>query len=102
MRRALAVLLFVVLAFACMVMFVSMADISGTPTCHDVHLHLATPNDSQCFQASSFQKTASVTLGFASAALAAIVVCSRSSTRSPVGAGASWSRSPSRPSSSGC
>ena len=65
-------LLFVVLAFACAVMIVSMADISQTPTCHDVQFNGATPNDGQCFKASSIQKTVSVTLGFASAALAAI------------------------------
>jgi hypothetical protein len=71
-RRGLAVLLFVLLVFGCVVMFVSMADISQTPTCHDVQFNGATPNDGQCFGGTSLQKTLSLTLGFSSAALAGI------------------------------
>ncbi|MGH2925039.1 MAG: hypothetical protein ACRDK1_03610 [Solirubrobacterales bacterium] len=72
LRRGLAALLFVVLAFGCAVMLVSMADISQTPTCHDVQFNGATPNDGQCFDGTSLQKVVSLTLGFASGALAGI------------------------------
>ncbi len=70
--RALAALLFVVLAFGCAVMVVSMADISRTPTCHDVQFKGAAPHDGQCFSGSSLQRTVSLALGFPSGVIAAV------------------------------
>jgi hypothetical protein len=69
--RAVAVVLFVVLAFGCAVMIVSMVDISRTPTCHNVQFNGATPNGGQCFSGSSLQKAVSLVLGFSCGALAA-------------------------------
>ena len=70
--RALAALLFVVLAFGCAVMIVSMVDISGTPTCHDVQFGGAVPHDGECFSGSSLQKAVSLALGFPSGVLAGV------------------------------
>lgn len=70
--RALAVLLFAVLAFGCAVIIVSMVDISRTPTCHEVRVNDATPHDGQCFSGSSLQKTISLALGFPSGLIAGV------------------------------
>jgi hypothetical protein len=71
--RALAVFLFLALAFGCAVMIIAMADIAGTPTCHDIVTgKAAIPADGQCFSASSFQKTVSLVLGFAGGGIAGL------------------------------
>lgn len=70
--RALAVILFVVLLVGAFIVIAAMVDISSTPTCHDVELHLAAPKDGSCFDGTSLQKTVSVILGFAGGALSAI------------------------------
>jgi membrane-associated PAP2 superfamily phosphatase len=71
--RALAALLFVVLAFGCPVMVVTMADIAGTPTCDDVLTQRAElPEDRECFDGSSLQRTVAAVVGFASGAIAAV------------------------------
>ena len=70
--RALAVLLFLVLAFGCAILIVSMVDIGETPTCHDVRFNGASPNDGQCFSGSSLQKTISLVLGYPSGVIAGV------------------------------
>jgi hypothetical protein len=67
------VFLFLALAFGCAVMILAMADIAGTPTCHDIATgKAAIPADGQCLSASSFQKTVSLVLGFAGGAIAGL------------------------------
>ena len=71
--RALAVILFLALAFACAVMVIAMSDIGSTPTCDDVLSGNAQlPSDNECFDGSSAQKTASLVLGWPSGVLAGI------------------------------
>ena len=71
--RALAVILFLALAFACAVMVIAMSDIGSTPTCDDVLSGKAQlPSDNECFDGSSAQKTASLVLGWPSGVLAGI------------------------------
>lgn len=71
--RALGVVLFLALAFACAVMVIAMADIGETPTCDDVLSgEAALPADGECFDGSSTQKTISLVLGWPSGVLAGI------------------------------
>ena len=71
--RALGVVLALALAFACAVMIVAMADIGETPTCDDVLSgEAALPEDGECFDGSSTQKTISLILGWPSGVLAGI------------------------------
>jgi hypothetical protein len=71
--RALAIVLFLALAFACAVMVIAMSDIGDTPTCDDVLSGEATlPSDNECFDGSSGQKTASLVLGWPSGVLAGL------------------------------
>ncbi len=71
--RALAVILFLALAFACAVMVIAMSDIGSTPTCRDVLAGKASlPSDNECFDGSSAQKTASLVFGWPSGVLAGI------------------------------
>ena len=71
--RALAVILFLALAFACAVMVIAMSDIGSTPTCEDVLSgKAALPSDNECFDGSTAQKTASLVLGWPSGVLAGI------------------------------
>lgn len=71
--RALAVVLFLALAFACAVMVIAMADIGDTPTCKDA---LQDPSllgpDRECFDGSTTQKTISLIFGWPSGILAGI------------------------------
>jgi hypothetical protein len=70
--RALGVLLALALAFAGAVMIVAMVDIGDTPTCDDVLSgEAALPEDNECFDGSSGQKTASLVLGWPSGVIAA-------------------------------
>jgi hypothetical protein len=71
--RALAVVLFLALAFACAVLVIAMSDIGSTPTCDDVLSGKAQlPSDNECFDGSSAQKTISLVLGWPSGVLAGI------------------------------
>jgi hypothetical protein len=71
--RALGFILALVLAFACAVMVIAMADIGSTPTCDDVRSGAAAlPSDNECFDGSSGQKVASVVLGWPSGVLAGV------------------------------
>jgi hypothetical protein len=71
--RALGLVLALVLAFACAVMVIAMADIGDTPTCKDVLSgKVAPPLDNECFDGSSAQKTASLVLGWPSGVLAGV------------------------------
>jgi hypothetical protein len=71
--RALAIILFLALAFACAVMVIAMSDIGDTPTCDDVLSGKAQlPSDNECFDGSSAQKTAALVLGWPSGVLAGI------------------------------
>lgn len=71
--RALGFILAIVLAFACAVMVIAMADIGSTPTCDDVRSGAAAlPSDNQCFDGSSAQKVASLVLGWPSGVLAGV------------------------------
>jgi len=71
--RALGFVLALVLAFACAVMVIAMADIGSTPTCDDVRSGAAAlPSDNQCFDGSSGAKTASLILGWPSGVLAGV------------------------------
>ena len=69
--RALGFVLALVLAFACAVMVIAMADIGSTPTCDDVRSGAAAlPSDNECFDGSSGQKVVSLVLGWPSGVLA--------------------------------
>jgi hypothetical protein len=71
--RALAIVLFLALAFACAVMVIAMADIGDTPTCDDILSgQAAIPADGECFDGSSGQKTAALVLGWPSGVLAGL------------------------------
>jgi hypothetical protein len=71
--RALGIVLALALAFACAVMVIAMADIGETPTCDDVLSgEAALPEDGECFDGSSTQKTISLILGWPSGVLAGI------------------------------
>ena len=71
--RALAVILALALAFACAVMIIAMADIGSTPTCESILSgEEQVPDDGECFDGSSAQKTASLVLGWPSGVLAGI------------------------------
>jgi hypothetical protein len=71
--RALGLVLALVLAFACAVMVIAMADIGSTPTCDDVRSGAAAlPSDNECFDGSSGQKVASLVLGWPSGVLAGV------------------------------
>jgi hypothetical protein len=71
--RALGFILALVLAFACAVMVIAMADIGSTPTCSDVRSGAAAlPSDNECFDGSSAQKVVSLVLGWPSGVLAGI------------------------------
>jgi hypothetical protein len=78
--RALAIVLMLALLFAGAVMAVAMIDIGDTRTCKIVNTEArealeqgtAPPTDTECFEGSSTQKTASLVLGWPSAAFAAI------------------------------
>jgi hypothetical protein len=78
--RALGFVLFLALAFACAVMVIAMADIGDTRTCDVVNQELKDsltngtppPSDTDCFDGSSGQKTASLVLGWPSGVLAGI------------------------------
>jgi len=54
--RALGVVGFIVLAFACAVLIVAIVDIGKTPTCADVNAHKAQPYQGQCFDGGSTKK----------------------------------------------
>ncbi len=61
------------LAFACAVMIIAMADIGSTPTCESILAgEEQVPDDGECFDGSSAQKTASLVLGWPSGVLAGI------------------------------
>jgi hypothetical protein len=69
--RALAVILFLALAFACAVMIIAMADIGDTPIQKDC----VTPPAGTCleyFDGSSAQKTVTLVLGYPSGVIAGI------------------------------
>ena len=71
--RALAVILALALAFACAVMVIAMADIGSTPPCESILAgEEQVPDDGECFDGSSAQKTASLVLGWPSGVLAGI------------------------------
>jgi hypothetical protein len=71
--RALGFILALVLAFACAVLVIAMADIGSTPTCDDVRSGAAAlPSDNECFDGSSTQKVVSLVLGWPSGVLAGI------------------------------
>jgi hypothetical protein len=71
--RALGLILALVLAFACAVMVIAMADIGSTPTCDDVRSGAAAvPSDNECFDGSSGQKIISLVLGWPSGVLAGV------------------------------
>jgi hypothetical protein len=74
--RAGAVVLALIFAFAAAVMIAVMADIGDTPTCEDIRTGEATlePGETECFDGSSTEKTASLVLGWPSGILGAIVV----------------------------
>ena len=74
--RAGGVLLALIFAFAAAVMVAVMLDIGDTPTCEDLRTGEATlePGENECFDGSSTEKTASLILGWPSAALGALVV----------------------------
>jgi hypothetical protein len=71
--RALGFVLALALLFACAVMAIAMADIGDTPTCEAA---LEDPSllgaDRECFEESEGRKTATLVLGWPSAALAGI------------------------------
>lgn len=78
--RALGVVLALALAFACAVLVIAMADIGDTRTCDVVNQEIRDsltngtppPSDTDCFDGSSAQKTASLVLGWPSGVLAGI------------------------------
>ena len=73
MWRALAVLLFVALAFGSLTMFLVMSDVGDTKLCSDVSTNdvIADPAG-ECFSGSGTQKTITLILGYPSAVVAAI------------------------------
>ena len=71
--RALSVILFLALAFACAVMIIAMADIADTPIEEDcIADNAAGQLCTEYFDGSSAQKTATLVLGFPSGVLAGI------------------------------
>ncbi len=71
--RALSVILFLALAFACAVMIIAMADIADTPIEKDcIADNAAGQVCTEYFDGSSAQKTATLVLGFPSGVLAGI------------------------------
>jgi hypothetical protein len=69
--RALSVVLFLALAFACAVMIIAMADIADTPIQKDCHPP-PTGDCTEYFDGSSAQKTITLVLGWPSGVLAGI------------------------------
>lgn len=71
--RALAVVLFLALLFACAVMIIAMADIADTPIEKDcIAENVSGGTCTEYFDGSSAQKTATLVLGFPSGVLAGI------------------------------
>src|SRR3954447_9464850 len=71
--RALGVLGFLILAFACAVLISAIVDIGNTPTCADVQSGAAAlPSDQQCFDGSSTQKVIAEVLVWPGGVLAGV------------------------------
>jgi hypothetical protein len=71
--RALGVLGFLILAFACAVLISAIVDIGDTPTCADVQSGAAAlPSDQQCFDGSSTQKVITEVLVWPGGVLAGV------------------------------
>ncbi len=72
--RVLAIILFLALAFACAVMVIAMGDISDTPRCDDpaALAKAIAEGETECFDGSSGQKTATLVLGWPSGVLAGV------------------------------
>jgi heme A synthase len=76
-RRALAVILFILLLVGSFIMLAAATDVAGTTLCSDVTTQFAAqhPNGS-CFDGSQLQKVLYVTFGYASGGVGAIAALS--------------------------
>jgi hypothetical protein len=70
--RALAVVGFLVLAFACAVLISAIVDIGRTPTCADVNAGNAQPYQGHCFDGGSAKKTITEVLVWPGGVLAGV------------------------------